>query len=102
MQMKSEELSRSMAASAPVADAHVRHGRRLQAQVVERAVQLAADLVEHFLARDQVVCGHRRRQSSVELHPRYTHTHAPRDYSTAFFHWKTIPSAIFALFIYNI
>lgn len=45
-----------MAARAARADPRGR--RALQPQVVEGAVQLRADLVEHLLAGDQLVCGH--------------------------------------------
>lgn len=55
-------LAASVAAGAAVAGAARRAGGA-QAQVVEGAVQLAADLVEHLLAGDQIVCGHRRGHS---------------------------------------
>ena len=70
---------RSVAAGAALAGARGRHGRRAQPEVVERAVQLAADLVEHLLAGDQIVCGqqrgHSRRLGSSAV-SRHTHTHA--------------------------
>lgn len=58
----SRRLVASVAAGAAVAGA-TRGPGGAQAQVVEGAVQLAADLVEHLLAGDQIVCGHRRGHS---------------------------------------
>lgn len=55
----SVEAAASVAARAALAGARGRHGGRAQTQVVEGAVQLATDLVEHLLAGDQIVCGHR-------------------------------------------
>lgn len=61
-----------MAAGAAVADAPGRG--RGQAEVVEGAVQLATDLMEQLLARDQLVCGQLRRQSLART---LTRMHAP-------------------------
>lgn len=52
-----------MAARAAVAGARGGQRGRAQPEVVERAVQLATDLVEHLLAGDQIVCGQRRGHS---------------------------------------
>lgn len=70
---------RSVAARAALAHARGRRRGRAQPQVVERAVQLTADLVEQFLAGDQIVCGHRRGRS-VATAPcrRAIQTHACR------------------------
>lgn len=63
MQVRGERrVARSVAAGAAVAGAREPRRLRLQAQVVEGAVQLASDLVEQLLAGDQIVCNRRNRQ----------------------------------------
>lgn len=49
-------MRRSVTASATVAHARHRCCLRLQAQVIERAVQLAANIMEQLLVGDQIVC----------------------------------------------
>lgn len=99
----SASFVRSVAAGAAVARA--RHGRRgrLHAQVPERAVQLAADLMEQLLARDQIVCGDSAVHYAVSINISL-HEHAG-GYSLpsicvffSFFFKLTIPSAMFLIF----
>lgn len=72
MHMKSEWASFGCLVAAGTAVAGLRDrvqrprhdvwGRDREPQIVEGAVQLPSDLVEHLLARDQIVCGNRRRE----------------------------------------
>lgn len=50
------KLQQSVAASASIAGTRDRRRLRLHSKVVERAVQLAPDLVEQLLASNQIVC----------------------------------------------
>lgn len=84
-----------VAASASVAETRERRGgRRLQAEVLEGGVQLAADLVEHLLAGDQVVCGHRRHRQRQHT-PHDPDTARTRMHRTDYINRYTIPSAMF-------